>query len=90
MGFCENALQRFGEAFYSERDGGMGIGLTLARKVIAAHDGNIDAMNAPGGGAAVRIRLPHPLPRSGAVGNKRPILTQSLVVFCPSIKKCQS
>lgn len=58
-GFSEDALQRFGEVFYSEREGGMGIGLTLAREVIAAHDGSIDATNAPDGGAVVRVQLPH-------------------------------
>lgn len=59
MGFSENALERFDEAFFSEREGGMGIGLTLAHEVIAAHDGSIDATNAPAGGAVVRVRLPH-------------------------------
>lgn len=58
-GFSDEALRRFGEAFYSEREGGMGIGLTLAREVIAAHDGSIDARNDPHGGAVVRIQLPH-------------------------------
>jgi len=58
-GFSEDALRRFGEAFFSEREGGMGIGLTLAREVIAAHNGTIDAMNAPDGGAVVRVQLPH-------------------------------
>ncbi|MFU8847492.1 MAG: sensor histidine kinase [Opitutales bacterium] len=58
-GFSKEALLRFGEAFYSEREGGMGIGLTLAREVITAHEGSIDAANAPEGGAIVRLRLPH-------------------------------
>jgi len=57
-GFSEDALQRFGEPFFSEREGGMGIGLTLAREVIEAHDGNIEATNAPTGGAMIRVQLP--------------------------------
>ena len=57
-GFSADALQRFGEPFFSEREGGMGIGLTLAREVVEAHRGNIDASNASGGGAVVRVRLP--------------------------------
>lgn len=57
-GFSEDSLQRFGEPFFSEREGGMGIGLTLAREVIDAHKGTIEATNAPGGGAVVRVRLP--------------------------------
>lgn len=57
-GFSEEALARFGEPFFSEREGGMGIGLTLAREVIEAHGGTITARNAPDGGAVVRVQLP--------------------------------
>ena len=57
-GFSSEALDRFGEPFFSEREGGMGIGLTLAREVIQAHDGSIEASNQPGGGAQVMIILP--------------------------------
>jgi len=59
VGFSEDALKRFGEPFFSEREGGMGIGLTLAREVIEAHDGTINAINDPDGGAVVRVRLPN-------------------------------
>lgn len=57
-GFSNDALQRFGEPFFSEREGGMGIGLTLAREVIDAHNGTITVRNAPNGGAVVYIELP--------------------------------
>lgn len=57
-GFSEEALDRFGEAFFSEREGGMGIGLTLAREVVEAHGGNIEAQNNPVRGASVTIYLP--------------------------------
>lgn len=57
-GFSEDALRRFGEPFFSEREGGMGIGLTLAREVIQAHGGKIEATNAPTGGAMIRVLLP--------------------------------
>jgi len=40
-GFSEAALSHFGEPFFSEREGGMGIGLTLACEVIDAHGGSI-------------------------------------------------
>jgi len=44
----------------SDSDGqrGMGIGLSVCRAIIAAHGGEIEAENLPGGGACVRFRLP--------------------------------
>lgn len=57
-GFSEEALLRFGEPFFSEREGGMGIGLTLSKEVVTAHGGSIRAWNRETGGAVVEIRLP--------------------------------
>ncbi len=57
-GFSAEALDRFGEPFFSEREGGMGIGLTLAREVVQAHEGSIRVSNTPEGGALVTITLP--------------------------------
>lgn len=57
-GFSAEALERFGEPFFSEREGGMGIGLTLAREVIDGHGGTIEAGNrtdGPGGRVVCRI-----------------------------------
>jgi len=61
-GFSQEALDRFGEPFFSEREGGMGLGLTLAREVVQAHEGTISARNSPGGGAVVTVSLPHHIP----------------------------
>jgi len=46
------------EPFRSGRTGGTGLGLTVARLVVEAHQGTIEAASAPGGGAVFSIRLP--------------------------------
>jgi PAS domain S-box-containing protein len=38
--------------------GGTGLGLTICRRIMNAHGGTIEAANAAGGGALMRIRLP--------------------------------
>ena len=53
-GFSESALARLGEPFFSEKEGGMGLGIAVAREICEAHGGRLDAENAQHGGARVR------------------------------------
>ena len=58
-GFSNEALKRFGEPFFTEKEGGMGIGLTLSKEVAEAHGGSVVAANqrhSPG--ALVTLTLP--------------------------------
>jgi len=63
-GFTAGALEHFGEPFYSEKEGGMGLGLAMAKGVVTAHGGSIEAENLYQGaekscsGAMVQIILP--------------------------------
>jgi signal transduction histidine kinase len=57
-GFTSSALRRATELFYSEREGGLGIGLGLAREIIEKHGGGLSLRNRVTGGADVRVRLP--------------------------------
>jgi signal transduction histidine kinase len=56
-GFTKSALGRWAEMLYSEKEGGMGIGLSVAREIISAHGGRLTVANQSRGGAIVRIEL---------------------------------
>ena len=57
-GFSNMALEHFAEFFYSEKEGGMGIGLSVASEIIKAHHGELRAANNTSGGAYVTVILP--------------------------------
>ncbi len=57
-GFTEAALARATELFYSEKEGGMGIGLSVTAEIVKAHGGELKIANRIAGGAQVTIALP--------------------------------
>jgi signal transduction histidine kinase len=60
VGFSSEGLERFGEPFHSEREGGMGLGVAVSTEIIESHGGKISAENLPQKGARVRIVWPKP------------------------------
>jgi signal transduction histidine kinase len=50
--------ERIFERFFSTKREGMGMGLAIARSIIASHGGGLAAANAEGGGACVYFSLP--------------------------------
>jgi C4-dicarboxylate-specific signal transduction histidine kinase len=50
--------ERIFEQFFSTKHEGMGMGLAIARSIIASHGGELAAANAQGGGAYVYFSLP--------------------------------
>jgi signal transduction histidine kinase len=52
-GLSAAVLARFGEPFYSEREGGMGLGLAVSKEIIEAHGWIIELINRDG--AVVKI-----------------------------------
>ena len=66
-GMDEETLAKAFRAFYTTKQGGSGLGLPTARKIVEAHGGTIDIESAPGRGTKVTIWLPAPprLPTGG-------------------------
>jgi signal transduction histidine kinase len=56
-GFSVSALAKLGEPFYSEKEGGMGLGLAVAKDICEAHGGGLSVENRAGGGALVRAEF---------------------------------
>lgn len=56
-GFSDEQASQLFNAFYTTKATGMGIGLSVSRTIIEAHEGTITADSLPGGGARFRISL---------------------------------
>jgi PAS domain S-box-containing protein len=57
-GIAGNSLPRIFEPFFTTKQDGIGMGLSISRKIVEAHDGRIWAENNPAGGAVFRVTLP--------------------------------
>lgn len=61
-GFSAAALAKAADLFFSEREGGLGIGLNVVREVVTHHEGQLEIANAQAKGARVTITLPASIP----------------------------
>ena len=59
-------LKEVFEPFFTTKAQGMGIGLSIARTIVEAHNGQICAENQTGGGATFHVMLPLAKARSEA------------------------
>ena len=57
-GLTKEAQDRMFDAFYTSKENGMGLGLSIAHSIIAEHGGTIASENNPDGGACFRVVLP--------------------------------
>lgn len=53
-----------GDASRARTTGGAGLGLTIVKAIVDAHDGTVEAVNLPGGGACFIVAIPSLPPRS--------------------------
>jgi PAS domain S-box-containing protein len=58
VGFPKGRPEKVFDHFFSTKQKGMGMGLTIVRSIVEAHGGTINAENAPDRGACVTVRLP--------------------------------
>jgi len=57
-GIPDTAMPRLFDSFYSTKEAGMGLGLSIVRTIIEAHAGAVRACNEPQGGATFTVELP--------------------------------
>jgi signal transduction histidine kinase len=57
-GSAAGQLERIFDPFFSTKEHGMGLGLSICRNIASAHGGKLWAANLDGGGAAFHLSLP--------------------------------
>jgi len=57
-GMPQDVADRVFDPFFTTKPQGSGLGLAIVRKIVDAHDGQIDLRTAPGGGTLIRVTLP--------------------------------
>jgi two-component system, NtrC family, sensor histidine kinase HydH len=57
-GVPDSDRERVFDPFFTRRDGGVGLGLTVVRQIVESHHGDISVSRGPFGGACFTIRLP--------------------------------
>jgi signal transduction histidine kinase len=57
-GIATELLPRIFEPHFSTRSGGTGLGLAIVRRLVESWGGSVYAESVPGGGTAIRIRVP--------------------------------
>jgi two-component system nitrogen regulation sensor histidine kinase GlnL len=57
-GIAVEVAEKVFAPFFTTKAQGSGLGLSIVRKIVDAHDGGIDLQSAPGGGTTIRVTLP--------------------------------
>ncbi|MGH9539665.1 MAG: ATP-binding protein, partial [Terriglobales bacterium] len=71
VGFSPHAADRLFESFYTTKNNGMGIGLSVSRSIVESHHGRLSATLNDGPGASFSFFVPRASPAfTGADGNR--------------------
>jgi PAS domain S-box-containing protein len=57
-GIAPEVLPRVGEPFFSTKQGGTGLGVAMAQRIVERHGGTLGFESAPGRGTVARVNLP--------------------------------
>jgi len=60
-GINRDVIRKLFTPFYTTKDKGMGLGLSIAYRIIEEHKGNIEVISTPGAGSTFRVYLPDAL-----------------------------
>jgi PAS domain S-box-containing protein len=71
LGIEPNSLPHLFEPFFTTKERGIGMGLSIADKIVTAHHGRIWAENHPAGGAIFHVVLPAVRSKNGEAQEKR-------------------
>ncbi len=71
-GMSRPVLERVGTPFFTTRDEGTGLGVALARSIVAQHGGELSFQSEPSRGTVARIALPSFLVTDGGVHGHSP------------------
>jgi signal transduction histidine kinase len=58
LGIAPDHLGRIFNLYFTTREGGSGLGLSMVYRAVQLHDGNIEAESTVGRGTTFRLRLP--------------------------------
>lgn len=58
IGMCGETLSKIKEMFYTTKECGTGLGVSLSNEIIEAHDGRLDYISKVNEGTTVKIKLP--------------------------------
>jgi len=72
-GMSEEKLERCFDEYWSDKSGGTGLGLSMARRIVEEHGGAIDVVSEVGRGTSFMIRLPLAVELAGG---ERPEVTR--------------